>query len=98
MSSRIVITPESLEQRSTELRNYKDQQQNVFNEVESIIKNLLSDWEGEAQAEFMASYERNKTVFDQFILDMERFAKFMYDFAAAMKTNEQGGKQKAQAL
>ena len=97
-SMRIMITPESLEQRASELRGYKGQQENVFTEVESLIKNLLNDWEGESQTEFVNSYNSNKKFFDQFLVDLERFAKFMSDFATTMRQTEQGGKTKAQAL
>ncbi|MBR1418043.1 MAG: WXG100 family type VII secretion target [Synergistaceae bacterium] len=98
MADRIVVTPETLEQRSNELKKAQETQRQSFDTVKSLIDNLVSGWEGEAQQAFMNSYNNNKKTFDEFIVDMGNFAKFMYDFAAAMRLNEKGGVSKAQQL
>ena len=98
MADTIMLTPENLEAKSTELRGYKERQQEAFATVDTLMKGLVEGFEGEAQQAFMTSYQTNKAVFDQFIVDMENFAKFMADFATTMRTNEKGGVSKAQAL
>ena len=98
MSEKILITPESLEEKANTLRGYGNSQRDAFAEVETLIKGLVSGWEGEAQTAFVESYEKNKQVFDQFIADIERFAKVMADFATAMRTNEAGAVRNAQGL
>ena len=98
MAERIMLTPENLDQKADELRKYEKSQQDAFANVETLINGLVQGWEGDAQQAFMTSYQSNKTVFDQFIVDMERFAKFMNEFATTMRMNEKGGVTKAQAL
>ncbi len=98
MGERIVISPELLDDRANQVEKCRDTQVQTFETVDSFIKHLVEGWEGEAQTAFTESFNRNKKKFDEFIVDMTNFAKFMHDFAATMRTNEAGGVRKAQQL
>jgi WXG100 family type VII secretion target len=90
----IKVTPESLRTQSNALRKYNDTHRQTYGSMDSLVHNLVSEWTGEAQNAFLATFEGNKASFEKFGTDIDTFAKLMDDTANRMEQTDQELKSK----
>ena len=94
MAADILLTPESLLQEYADLLKNKAALEQVVDEIaNSIIKQLIGHWQGEAQQAFENSFNQKKAAFDKFSEEMQKFAEFIKTYADEMKALEE--KQRA---
>lgn len=98
MAADILLTPENLESEATKLLGEKSNLDSIFQQIAQLIAGLINHWHGETQQAFSDSFNQKRTVFDTFSQDMERFAKFMQNYADKMRQLEQGNKNIASKL
>lgn len=82
---KILLTPDVLREKATELTQCQEDQQQVIRDVQGLIDDIVSDWEGEAQQKFRAAFERRKVDYDKFAPDMSRFADFLKNYSETME-------------
>lgn len=90
----IKITPENLREEATTLRKHNETHREAYTGMDSLIHNLVSEWTGEAQNAFLATFEGNKASFEKFGTDIDAFAKLMDDTANRMEQTDQELKAK----
>ena len=90
----IKLTPELLRDGANRLAKAKEDNQNAIANLNSIVDGLVSDWHGEAQDAFAASYARKKQTFESFSLDIPNLIEALTRFANTMEDQEklQAGK------
>lgn len=86
----IMLTPEILNEKSSELSNIQSEQQNVIANIQRIVDELLSGWEGQAQQKFVSSYEEKKSTYQEFSVDMTAFVDFLRVYANTMEAIDSG--------
>jgi WXG100 family type VII secretion target len=84
----IKITPENLRIEANELRKRNERHRQAYGNMDSLVHNLVSEWTGEAQAAFIATFEGNKSSFEKFAADIDAFAKLMDDAANRMEQTD----------
>jgi WXG100 family type VII secretion target len=62
--------------------------------MEGLVRNLISEWTGEAQTAFLQTFEGNKPSFEKFGTDIDTFARLMDDSANRMEQTDQELKSK----
>jgi WXG100 family type VII secretion target len=90
----IKITPESLRERATTLSGYNETHRGAYGQMDTLVHNLVSEWTGEAQAAFLATFEGNKSSFDKFGTDIDAFVQLMKNTADHMEQTDQAIKAK----
>jgi WXG100 family type VII secretion target len=90
----IKITPNSLRDNANTLRKYNGNHRDAYSKMDSLVHNLASEWTGEAQTAFIASFDGNKQSFAKFGTDVDAFAKLMDDSANRMEQTDQEIKAK----
>ncbi|MDR2175045.1 MAG: WXG100 family type VII secretion target [Synergistaceae bacterium] len=90
----IKITPESLRTHATTLRKHNETHRQAYASMDSLVHNLASEWTGEAQTAFLATFDGNKPSFEKFGIDIDAFAKLMDDSANRMEQTDQEIKAK----
>ena len=99
MAADILLTPESLLQEYANLLKNKAALDQVVEDIaNSIIKQLIGHWQGEAQQAFENSFNQKKAAFDKFSEEMQTFADFIKKYADEMKQLEEAQKAKAAQL
>ena len=81
----ITITPDNLETQAGELLKFKQQHDDAYKQIDSLVHNLVAEWTGEAQTAFINSFDSKKATFTQFGVDMENFANLMKKAAERMR-------------
>jgi WXG100 family type VII secretion target len=81
----IKVTPESLRTQAQTLRKYRDEHTDIYGQMDKHVHSLVSEWTGEAQSSFIATFEGNRASFEKFATDIEAFAKLMDDTANSME-------------
>lgn len=94
----IRITPEGLEAQAKDLRGKNQEHEQIYAKMKQLVNSLTSEWEGEAQKAFAASFANRETFFKQFSEEIENFAKFMDRAAQTMRETEEQLKSQAQQL
>jgi len=92
--AQIRITPETLESQATQLNSLKGQHDQVYSQIKSLMNDVSSQWEGQANAAFMQSFQTNDPVFKKFSDDVEIFRQRMSAAAADMRAAEDAVKAK----
>jgi WXG100 family type VII secretion target len=90
----IKVTPESLRSQAQTLRKYNEEHRGAYAQMDAHVHNLVSEWTGEAQSAFIATFEGNKSSFQKFSTDIETFAKLLDDTANRMEQADQELKAK----
>ena len=62
--SQIRMTPETMRQRSSEVRTQGETFQDVINRMQNIINELQTEWEGQASRAFYDQFNRLKPSFN----------------------------------
>jgi WXG100 family type VII secretion target len=86
--AQIKITPDSLRTEANTLRKHNQDHRDAYGRMDSLVHNLVSEWTGEAQNAFLATFEQNKTAFEKFGTDIDAFAKLMDDSANHMEQTD----------
>jgi WXG100 family type VII secretion target len=90
----IKITPESLRTRAATLGNQNQTHREAYGKMDSLVHNLVGEWTGEAQSAFLATFEGNKSSFEKFGTDIEKFVQLMKNTADRMEQTDQDLKAK----
>ena len=90
---KIRLTPEVLKQKSTEVTQCMDDQRQVIADVASLINDVVSDWEGEAQKGFIQAFENVRPTYEKFAPDLSNFATFLSNYADTMEYLDVGGRE-----
>lgn len=77
----IVLTPELLKGKASELRALKSEHDQTMNKMNSLIMGLNDIWKGGAQDAYVAKYQGMQSTFTNFSEMLEGYAKLM-DIAA----------------
>lgn len=56
MSKEIIVTPELLEQRSRECKNYAGKVEEIHKQLKELAKNLEAEWKGNASEQFLSEF------------------------------------------
>lgn len=64
MSKEIIVTPELLEQRSNECKNYASEVDGILKKLKGLAKALEGEWKGTASEDFLNQF--NSTVLPNF--------------------------------
>lgn len=96
--AKIRITPETLESQATQLNNLKEQHEQVYQQIQSLVNDVATEWEGEANAAFTQSFKGNDTAFKKFGQDVESFRQRMIKAAQEMRQAEEAVKAKMSQL
>ncbi len=95
---RILVTPENLRDEAAKLEQEAAKNDDVLNQLDTLINGLVQGWEGEAQQAFVNSYNTKRATFKKFGDEMKDFVAFMKKFADVMEDQERLQKGKADSL
>ena len=98
MAANILLTPETLMERASQLLANKATLDDMFAKIAQLIASLVDHWHGEAQQAFSNSFNQKRTVFDKFSQDIESLAKLMEKYANEMRELETNQKNMAVKL
>ncbi len=88
----IQVTPELLESKASEVRALRANHDNTMTKLKNLVHSLDSEWKGEAQAAFVASFEGMQATFTNFSQMLEDYAVKMVKSAQIMRdADAQGG-------
>lgn len=87
---KILLTPEILMERASQVKSCQQEQQNIIEQVGKLVRDLVNGWEGEAQRAFQGEFERRKGTYTQFAPDLEKFSAFLTSYADTMKSIDSG--------
>lgn len=59
------VTPEELQQQGNTLKQYGEDLENTVNQIDALIKEIDSGWDGLAQTSYTDTYEELKKTLDQ---------------------------------
>ncbi len=65
MANQIRITPDQMRERAGQYRNEADTVNGVISNMDSLLSNLQSEWEGQASESYAARYEELKPGFQK---------------------------------
>ncbi len=77
----IQVTPETLEQKASELRGYREEHLGTMEKIRSLVNGTNEIWRGEAQDAYVEKFRSMQNVFNNFSEMLEGYAKLM-DVAA----------------
>ena len=86
----IMLTPEVLTEKATELGNIQAEQQNVIEGIQKLVDDIVSGWEGQAQQKFVSSFEEKKSTYKEFSVDMTNFVDFLRVYSNTMQDIDNG--------
>lgn len=92
--AKIRITPETLEAQANKLNGYNEQHKQAYQQIQTLIKDLSSEWEGEAFQAFTQSFAGQEATFKKFAEDIETFRQRMVTAANEMRAAEEQVKAK----
>jgi WXG100 family type VII secretion target len=90
----IKVTPESLRSQAQSLRKYNDEHRESYGQMDVLVHNLVTEWTGEAQSAFIATFDGNKSSFEKFAADIDAFARMLDEAANRMEQADQELKAK----
>ena len=96
--AKIRIDTLTLENQAKKLDSLKATHDNNYAEIKSLILSLTQEWEGEANAAFMQSFNDRDPIFKQFTQDIESFSARMKNAANDMRAAEEAVKAKMNQL
>ena len=65
MAGQIRMTPDQMRQRANEFRTEGDNTEQVISKMQSLINNLMQEWEGQASMKFNDQFEQLKPSFQK---------------------------------
>jgi len=65
MAGQIRMTPDQMRQRASEFRTEGDNTEQVISKMQSLINNLMQEWEGQASVKFNDQFEQLKPSFQK---------------------------------
>jgi WXG100 family type VII secretion target len=86
--AKINITPEMLNDKSTKLRQHKEEHVTAYNQIKQLVGDITSVWEGDSQKAFQESFNQKDREFVKFADEIEQFAQLMNDAARQMQDTE----------
>ena len=87
---KMVITPDVLLKAAGDIDQCEADQHDIISTVQSLIDNVVSEWEGQAQKKFMSMWENSKPAYEQFAPDMSKFSEFLKNYANTMEALDNG--------
>ncbi len=86
----ILLTPETLRSEASRLDSARINQQNVLQAIDRVVARINDGWEGKSQAAFRTAYADKRRLYVEFANDMQKFSKFLRDYAAEMESLDAG--------
>lgn len=83
--AQIVVNPETLRAKASDVRNYRSQHDEVISRLKTLVAGLGEIWQGNAQVTFAANFDSMQTTFTSFSELLEEYAKGMEAFANKME-------------
>ncbi|MDR2175044.1 MAG: WXG100 family type VII secretion target [Synergistaceae bacterium] len=90
----IKVTPESLRSQAQSLRKYNEEHRGAYGQMDALVHNLVTEWTGEAQSAFIATFEGNRSSFEKFAVNIDSFASMLDEAANRMEQADQELKAK----
>ena len=90
--ARIQVTPEVLNEKSNEVRKYKEEHVSTIQKLTAMVNGLTEIWQGEAQTAFQAKFDGMKTQFEQIL---EEYALNLSDAAKTYAEAEAAATQRS---
>ena len=95
---KIMLTPSFLREKAQSLTSSQDTLNTTMTNIKELANSLPGEWEGQAQAAFLSSYETKVQVYKTFSNDLQKFADFLKDYAGTMDNADAGGASAAEGL
>ena len=92
--AKIRITPATLEGQASKLGELNSQHNALYGQIKALMGEVAAEWEGEANAAFMASFHGHDPTFQKFEADIESFRARMMKAAHEMREAENAVKAK----
>lgn len=93
--ARIQVTPEVLNEKSNEVRKYKEEHVSTIQKLTAMVNGLTEIWQGEAQTAFQAKFDGMKGTFTQFEQILEEYALNLSDAAKTYAEAEANATQRS---
>lgn len=77
MADLIQVTPEELRDRAKDIRRYREQNDEVINQLGILIRHLNDVWVGEAQRAYEARFNSVEVKFREFSHQIEAYTRMM---------------------
>ena len=90
---KIRLTPDALQEKANQVKQCQEEQRQVISDVASLIDEIVSDWEGEAQKGFINAFENARPTYDKFVPDLEAFSEFLTNYSQTMEYLDVGGRE-----
>jgi len=90
MAGQIRITPDEMRARAGEVHGERDTFQGVIGKMQSVINNLLTEWEGAASTSFSQQFEDLKPAFNSMEKLLDDMGGQLYATAQAVEELDQG--------
>jgi len=84
MARKIEVTPELLRGKSGELKGLRGEHEAVMSRITSLVNGLSDQWSGNAQQEFLQSYQGMQPTFTKFVEILDGYARLMDETATVM--------------
>lgn len=98
MANTILVNPDTLKEQSNQIRQYKEQHQEMMTKMTNLVLTIGEVWQGEAQAAFIAKYQSMQPVYDSFNEALDEFAELMQKVADEMQNADRSGQQIISAI
>ncbi|GHS95054.1 hypothetical protein AGMMS50276_09310 [Synergistales bacterium] len=85
---KIRITPETLEQQSSQLISMKGEHEQIYAKIRKLVQDLAAEWEGAAQQSFVQTFEARDAQFRKFAEDVQDFGWKMKLAAQALRDTD----------
>ena len=85
---KIVVTPETLRNNATEIRNEKAKFEETINRMRTIVNSMSGEFEGEAATAYVNNFESYNTSFTQFSELIDSFAQKLDITAQTMEETD----------
>ena len=86
----IFLTPDVIRDKAAQVDSAQADQENMLNTIQTVVDEILSNWEGKAKDAFMAAWEDKKGTYKEFGIDMSEFSTFMKNYATHMEDIDAG--------
>ncbi|MBQ6981740.1 MAG: WXG100 family type VII secretion target [Synergistaceae bacterium] len=90
---KIRLTSDVLKQKSGEVTQCMEEQQEIIRKVAQVISDIVAEWEGEAQKAFIQKFDEARPVYEKFAPDLSNFANFLTNYAETMEYVDVGGRE-----
>ena len=81
----IYITLEAVRDASAKLKTAQSEQENVLAGIQSVVDEILANWEGKAKDAFLAAFDAKKGTYQEFGIDMSEFYDYLTSYAQTME-------------